>query len=511
MNDQAIGGKIVKKSVLIVGGGIAGMSAAIRLAAKGLEVSILEKGERLGGKLNIRRGNGYTFDTGPSILTMPWVLEKLFQEVGRNLNDYLEIERVEPGWRSFFNDGTVLDLSSDLPTLINEVKKISPDDANNLYPFLSYGQKMYDLTMKSFYKKSINGLSDLRMMHPMKELLQMDPMKSMAGATSKFFKNKHLQQMFNFLIMYVGSSPYHAPAIMSQLSHVQLGLGVHYIKGGMYKLAEAFSKVLSEIGVDIKLGTEVEEIITNGSRAEGVRTKNGQELFADIVISNLEAIPAYKTLLKNHFESEKEVRDLQKYEPTVSGLVLLLGVNRTYNQLAHHNFFFSKDPVKEFNQIFVDKKLAEDPTIYVGISSKTDSTQAPAGSENLFVLTHVPPLKEGEDWELYKAKYRELVLQKLERNGVTDLRKHIEFEHQFTPNDLQKLYGSNGGSIYGTITDRKLNGGFKIPNKSKVLQNMYFVGGSTHPGGGVPMVCLSGQLTAELIVEEQEQLKQYIV
>ncbi|WP_064093252.1 phytoene desaturase family protein [Rossellomorea aquimaris] len=500
----------MKKKVLIVGGGLGGMSTAIRLASEGFQVTILEKGDRLGGKLNKRGGKGFSFDTGPSILTMPWVLEKVFAHANRDINDYLDIVRVEPGWRTFFEDGKTLDVSSDLPTMLNEMKKTSHEDANNLFNYLSYCGKMYELTMKSFYKKSINGLQDLRSMHPVKELLQMDPMKSMDAATRRFIKDKHLQQLFNFLVMYIGSSPYHAPAIMSQLTHVQLGLGVHYVKGGMYKIAEAMAKVLEELDVEVRLNCEVEDIITSNSRAEGVRTKIGEEIKGDLVVSNLEAIPCYKSLLKEHHESFKEVHELNKYAPTVSGLVLLLGVDRTYDQLAHHNFFFSKDPRKEFKQIFDEKKLADDPTVYIGVSSKTDETQAPEGKENLFVLTHVPPLKEGEDWSIYKDNYREKIITKLERMGVSDLKKHIEYEYTFTPNDLENLYGANGGSIYGTVTDRKLNGGFKIPNKSRILSNMYFVGGSTHPGGGVPMVTLSGQLTAELIMEEQVKVNRFI-
>ncbi|MBV6685827.1 phytoene desaturase [Bacillus sp. JRC01] len=493
----------MKREVVIVGGGIAGMSAAIRLAAEGHAVTILEKGERLGGKLNQRNGKGFTFDTGPSILTMPWVLEKVFSHADRDVHDYIEIVRVDPGWRTFFEDGKVIDLSADLPTLLAEIKKQSPDDAEQLFQYLSYGSKMYELTMKSFYKKSISGLQDLRMMHGVKELLQMDPMKSMDAATRKFIKDKHLRQLFNFLIMYVGSSPYQSPAIMSQLTHVQLGIGVHYVKGGMYKIAEAMEKLLGELGVDVRLRCEVEDIVTTGSRAEGVRTKLGEVVPADLVISNLEAIPAYQSLLGELPEAKTEVEELSKYAPSVSGLVMLLGVDKTYDHLSHHNFFFSEDPKKEFHQIFEEKKMADDPTVYIGISSKTDPSQAPVGKENLFILTHVPPLKKGEDWSRHEEAYREVILNKLERMGVEGIREHIEFEYTFTPNDIQKLYGSNGGSIYGTVTDRKLNGGFKVPNKSRILSNVYFVGGSTHPGGGVPMVSLSGQLTAELILEEQ--------
>ncbi|MDX8291400.1 phytoene desaturase family protein [Metabacillus indicus] len=498
----------MNKKAVIIGGGLGGLSAAIRLRSDGYHVTVVEKGERVGGKLNMRGGLGYTFDTGPSILTMPWVLEKLFKSAGRNLSDYLTIKRIEPGWRTFYEDGTTIDLTSDLPVMLEELKKVSEEDANEFFDYLQYCSKMYEYSMKSFYSKSLSGLNDLRSLHSVKELLMMEPLKSMDGVTRKHFKNKKIRQLFNFLIMYIGSSPYHAPAVLSQLTHVQLGLGVYYVEGGMYNIALAMNKLLHELGADILLNTKAERIVTEGSRAAGVELADGRILHADIVVSNLEAIPAYNTLLKDKAGSSQKASDLQKYEPTVSGLVMLLGVDRTYENLAHHNFFFSEDPEKEFHQIFNEGKLADDPTVYVGISAKSDPTQAPAGKENLFVLTHVPPLKEGENWEFRKETYRAQILDKLERMGMTGLREHIEFEYTFTPNDLQSLYGANGGSIYGVATDRKKNGGFKIPSKSTLLENLYFVGGSTHPGGGVPMVTLSGQLTADLIAEHEDKKPQ---
>lgn len=503
-------GFIMNKSVIIIGGGIAGMSAAIRLAGAGYHVTILEQGERLGGKLNIRQGNGFSFDTGPSILTMPWVLEQLFQSVNRNIHDYIDIVRVEPGWRTFYEDGTVIDLNGDLPTMLSELRKINEEDADNFFQYLDYCQTMYNLSMKSFYAKSLNGLTDLRQLHTLKELMQMDPMRSMSEATTKHFKSTHLQQLFNFLTMYIGSSPYHTPAILSQLTHVQLGIGVYYVKGGMYKIAKAMMKVLEQLHVDIHLNTKVGKLVRKGNVIEGVQTVDGKVFHADLVISNLEAIPCYETLLKDEIKSAKEIKQLEKYEPTVSGFVMLLGLNKEYKQLAHHNFFFSQDPKKEFKQIFDEKKMADDPTIYIGISSKSDNSQAPEGKENFFILTHVPPLKDGENWEIYRNKYREVIFNKLERMGLEDIREHIEFQYEFIPNDLQQLYGANGGSIYGVVTDRKLNGGFKIPNQSNLFKNLYFVGGSTHPGGGVPMVCLSGQLTANLILSQQTKQKRNI-
>lgn len=494
------------KNVAIVGGGLAGLSAAIRLSVDGHKVTVFEKNERAGGKLNQRVGQGFTFDTGPSILTMPWVLEQLFASADKKLEDYISIIRVEPQWRTFFEDGVQIDVSADLPTMINQMSKVSHHDATELFNYLNYSAKQYELCMKSFYSHSLAGLTDLRSHHSLGELFSMDPLKTMNQATKRYFKDPHIQQLFDFLVMYVGSSPYHSPAILSQLAHVQLGLGIYYVQGGMYNIARGMLKLLDELGAIVKTNSQVARIETAHGSATGVVLTSGERFAADVVVSNLEAIPAYQSVLDHHPQAKAEVTKLEKFIPTVSGLVLLLGVDRVYDNLAHHNFFFSKNPELEFSQIFDQGIPADDPTVYVGISSRSDDSQSPPGCDNFFVLTHVPPLKAGESWEQHRTRYREIVLDKLERMGAHELRKHIVFEYQFIPDDIQSLYGSNGGSIYGVAADKKTNGGFKIPSRSNVLSNLYFVGGSTHPGGGVPMVTLSGQLTADLIKKDLAQL-----
>ncbi|NIK12039.1 phytoene desaturase family protein [Alkalibacillus almallahensis] len=493
----------MKKKAVIIGAGLGGLSNAIRLAGDGYDVTVLEQNETIGGKLNQRSGKGYTFDTGPSILTMPWVLEQLFNSVHRRLEDYMTIERIEPQWRTFFEDGVSLDVTSDLPQMINEMEKVTDAPASQLTSFLSYSEHMYELCMKSFYKYSLSGLADLRKSHKMKELLAMDPFHTVAQGTHKHFNNHYLEQIFNFFVMYVGSSPYQAPSIFNQLAYVQLGLGIHYVQGGMYNIARGMKNVLDELRATVKTETPVSHVLTEKGKAKGVVTTSGDVYHADVVVSNLEVIPAYETLFPQSKRTKKEAKKLSKtYEPTVSGLVLLLGVDREYNQLEHHNFFFSEDPELEFKQIFDQGRPADDPTVYIGVSKKNDDSQAPGGKENLFVLTHVPPktLTNGSvDWE----DYRQVVINKLKRMGLTDLEEHIEFEYRFTPDTLESLYGANGGSIYGVAANKKTNGGFKIPAKSDQFEHLYFVGGSTHPGGGVPMVTLSGQLTADLILKHE--------
>jgi diapolycopene oxygenase len=488
----------LQKKVVIIGGGLGGMSAAIRLAADNYIVTIIEKGERLGGKINTKKGKGFSFDAGPAILTMPWILEQLFQNVNRNLSDYISVKRIEPQLKTFFADGSAIQLTGHLPDLIRHLESVSKEDASELFHYLHYCSKMYEYSSKSMYKKGITSIQDLRSMLSVKEMLSMDLLKTMNQGTKKFFKHKKIQQLFNYYSMFTGSSPYHAPAYLSQLSHMQLCLGIYYIEGGMYKLVEAMSNLLHEQQVNIQLNTEVKRIVKDGDRAIGVKLENGQVIEADIVISNLAAPPAYNTFI----DDPTLTSQLEKYPPTVSGLILLLGVNKSFANLAHHNLFFSDSPEQEFQQIFHDEVPADDPTIYVGISAKSDSSQAPLGKENLFILTHVPPLKKGESWTNKKNDYRKIILSKLERMGLDQLSEQIEYEHMITPNDIQQQYGANGGSLYGVVSDRKKNGGYKIPNRSTLLQNLYFVGSSTHPGSGIPMVTLSGQITANLILEE---------
>ncbi|WP_312855446.1 phytoene desaturase family protein [Litoribacterium kuwaitense] len=492
------------KKAIVIGGGLGGLATAIRLAAEGCQVTLLEKNERVGGKLNIRSGSGYTFDTGPSILTMPWVLDSLFASANKNRADYMEFIRIEPQWRTFFEDGTTVDLTSDLPKLMRQLESISPVAATEFFSYLSYSKKMYDTCLKSFYNESISGVNDLRKLHTLEELMSLDPMRTVAQASAKHFSHPHLQQLFNFLVMYVGASPYQAPAVLSQLAYVQLGLGIYYVKGGMYNIARGMSRLLEELGVHVKTNTEVEEIVTKGSQVTAVKTTEGEIFEADVIVSNLEAIPSYTMLFKGKGASraKKALKQLKKFNPSVSGHVMLLGMDRAYDHLAHHNFFFSKNPEKEFSQMFTDRIPADDPTIYIGVSAKTDASQAPSGTDNLFVLTHVPPMAMDEDqWTTDAEHYRHVIMHKLNRMGLPLHSDNIVWEHQFTPTDLKQLYGANGGSIYGTVADKKVNGGFRVPNRSEVFDNLYLVGGSTHPGGGVPMATLSGLLTAELMIE----------
>jgi diapolycopene oxygenase len=282
--------------------------------------------------------------------------------------------------------------------------------------------------------------------------------------------------------------------------YIQFGYGLWYIKGGMYGMAQGLQKLAEELGVNIRVNAEVAEISQSGNRVTGVRLTDNSTIPADIVVSNMEVIPAYKKLLKNQ---EPEVRRLQRFAPTCSGLVLHLGVDCVYEQLAHHNFFYSDHPREHFRSIFHNNRLSEDPTIYLVAPVKSDPSQAPSGCEIIKVLPHIPHISTEQPLQPKDyADFRERVLIKLERMGLTDLRKHIICEESWTPVDIEQRYYSNQGSIYGVVADRFKNLGFKIPQRSKQFKNLYFVGGSVNPGGGMPMVTLSGQLVRDKILAD---------
>ncbi|MCX7089575.1 MAG: phytoene desaturase family protein [Methylococcales bacterium] len=486
--------------IVVIGAGLGGLSAAISLATEGFSVELLEKNDKVGGKLNVLEKDGFTFDLGPSILTMPHIFRRLFDRAGKNMDDYVNIQTVEPHWRNFFEDGSTLDLSSDPTVMQKEFAKLGGNTANEFAEFLAYSKKLCEVTEAGYFEHGLDSFWELVQHYgAIKSLKEFDVFRSMDQGVRRFIKDPKLVEILNYFIKYVGSSPYEAPALMNLLPYIQFGYGLWYIQGGMYKMAEALQKLAVELGVSIRVNAEVAEIQYSGDHASGVRLTDDSVISADIIVSNMEAIPAYQKLLHN----PKQAQQLNRFEPTCSGLVMHLGINRIYKQLAHHNFFYSDHPREHFNAVFKNNRLSEDPTIYLVAPVKSDPAQAPRGCEIIKILPHIPHLNPeqpltSEDY----AAFSERVLVKLERMGLTDLRKHIICEETWTPLDIQARYYSNQGSIYGVVADRFKNLGFKIPQRSGQLHNLYFVGGSVNPGGGMPMVTLSGQLVKDKILAD---------
>jgi diapolycopene oxygenase len=319
----------------------------------------------------------------------------------------------------------------------------------------------------------------------------------MHRSVARHFRHPHLQDIFDFFIKYVGSSAYHAPAFMNCLPTIQFRYDLWYVDGGLYGIARGLGRLMDELGITVHLEREVVRIPVQGDRVQGVQTADGQLTTADVVVSNMEVIPAYRRLLD---ADAAFLRSLKRFEPACSGLVLDLGLDCEYPQLAHHNFFFSGNQREHFNTVFRKRELPHDPTIYLVAASRTDPSVAPQGCDCLKILPHIPYIDE--ERPLSRADYlafKERIVDKLERMGLTDLRKHTVFEHVWTPLDIRDHYYSNKGSIYGVVSDRFRNLAFKAPKQSTLYPNLFFVGGSVNPGGGMPMVIQCGQNVARAV------------
>ena len=505
------------KKVIIIGAGLGGLSAACRLAKSGFAVTVLEKNEEVGGKVNILEEQGYRFDTGASLVTMPHVFRELFEFCGKRLEDYLTFERLDPICRYFWSDGTIFDASQSAEKTEGEIARIAPEDVGNFRKYLADSKQKYEIAERTFLSKSLNELPELLTAKNLPDLLKISTLTTLDKHNANYFKSPKLRQLFNRFATYNGSSPYKIPATFALIPYVEFGLGAWYARGGIYEIPKALEKMARQLGVEFQFSAETKKILTENGRAVGVDieiTEFGEiyeeTLKADLIVSNADAVVTLRDLLKENERPSFSDKKLQKREPSSSGFVLLLGAKRQFPALAHHNIFFSDDYETEFYRIFNLKIFASEPTIYVCAATKTDPAQSPAGCENLFVLVNAPYTADITKWHIEADPYRDLIIKKLEKFGLENLNDSVEFEQIITPEDFERIFNANRGSIYGVASNGIFSAFRRIPNKSKDIENLYFVGGATHPGGGMPLVLLSGKMTSELILKSfQSGLRLY--
>jgi diapolycopene oxygenase len=494
----------VAKHVVVIGAGLGGMTAAIQLSRAGYSVDLFEKNGNVGGKLNIHCEAGFSFDLGPSIFTLPQIFRPVFEGDGKKLEDHLHLERVDPQWRNFFEDGTIVDLWQNADAMRLQLEQLGPGAVEEYEKFLKYSRLQYEIVERGYFHEGLDTFWQFVKFYGLRGARGLDYMKTMASGISARVSNPYLRDIFEYFIKYVGSSAYDAPAFMNLMPNIQLEFGLWYVSGGFYELAKAFERRLVETKVRLHLNHRVLEIAKRGDHVSGVVAEAGDgsriALDADYVVSNMEVVPASRQLLK---ENSARLKKLEKFEPSCSGIVLHLGLNRTYPQLAHHNFFYSSNQKNHLHRVFREKRLPNDPTIYLVAPTRTDPSQAPPGCENIKILPHIPYINEKHPYTREDClALRELCLVKLERMGLTDLRRHIVVENFWTPFDIEERYLSNRGSIYGVVSDMRKNFAFKAPKRSPDYKNLFFVGGSVNPGGGMPMVTLSGLHVARMVMED---------
>ena len=496
--------------VAVIGAGLGGISAAISLRAAGYEVEVFEKNERVGGKLNLMEIDGFSFDLGPSIFTLPAMFEALFERAGRKMSDYVLLDPVTPHWRNFFEHKENIDLYQEEERMKEELEKLPGDinqHWNEFQGFLQYARDQYDIVDSGYFDKGLDNLWEF-IKHYNVQLLsgKIDYKQSMAKSIEDRISDPQMRLIFEYFIKYVGSSALDAPGYMNLMPIIQFDYGLWYVRDGMYNLARGLEKLMRELEVKIHLNADVASINKSGKNVTGITLADGSKHDFDIVVSNMEVIPTYKHLLN---EPQSFTKKLEKFAPACSGIVLHLGTNKEFPQLAHHNFFYSEDQHKHFETVFHKKQLPQDPTLYVVAPTRTDPSKAPEGCDNIKILPHIPPLEEGSGiTEQDYIDLKDRCIDKMERCGLTGLRDSIIVEDLLTPVDIERMYRSNKGSIYGVVSDWDKNYGFKAPKTSTKYNNLYFTGGSTNPGGGMPMVILSGQKCADRIIKRHPSSSQ---
>ena len=493
--------------VAVVGAGLAGLSAACTLAARGHKVILFDKNSWLGGKAAVLQEQGFRFDMGPTILTVPGVLARIFAEAGREMNERLDLRRLDPQWRCFFDDGSVLDLQEDVPQMAQAIEGFAPGNGAGFRDFIGMSRKLHEVSDKFFFWKSVEGIGDTlnfrdgMNLDTLRDVLSLRMGTTVAGQIRKRVKDGRVAQMLDHFVQYVGSSPYGSPAVLCSIAHMQTELGVWYPMGGTRAVPMALEQLAGELGVDLRPGTGIGRIVHEGGQVTGVITERGETIAVSAVVSNMDSVRTYRELVGG--EPQRRFSRRWKREPACSGVVLYLGLDRAYEHLAHHDFVFSKNPEEEFDFIYGKGEPAPDPTAYIAAPARTEPGVAPPGGEALYILVHTPYLRPHHDWSAMLPGYRRVIFDKLARcAGMKDLEDRIVFEHHLTPADIHERYRVLNGAIYGLASHGRVNGAFKPGNRSRDLRGLYLAGGAAHPGPGMPMVLMSGWIAADSLHQD---------
>jgi phytoene desaturase len=485
------------KSALVIGAGIGGLATAVRLAHAGYRVTVVEKHEVPGGRAGVWRSEGFTFDTGPSLVMMTEVWQDLFKLVGRKLEDYITLVQCDPYYRLHFADGSALTMTAQFNKLLENLEAFEPGCTPNALKFLAHTGEMY--------RRGMDFIS--RNMHQPQSMLRVGGMGLKYGPAAlgdlqkmvrRFFKDRRLQQAFTFQSLYLGLSPYDSLAIYGLLAYTELACGIYYPMGGMHSLAQALERLGGELGVEYRYSAPVARLEKTATGVSAAILESGERVAADVIVANSDLPYTYDSLLGEKYPS------IDRKVFSCSVVLLYLGVNRTYPQLLHHNLAVSRDLEATCRELFTDQVMPEDPPFYLVATTRTEPAMAPPGCENLFVLVLAPSQNPQRpiDWSVEGPRVEQKTLERLERFGLTDLRKHIVTKKVVTPADFTDRYGNLRGEAFGLSHNLMQIGYFRPHNRHPHYQNLYFVGQSTHPGCGLPMVLISADCVVQRIVDE---------
>ena len=484
------------RKIIVIGSGVAGMAAAIRLAVQGYEVHVFEKNNYPGGKLSAFEKDGYLFDAGPSLFTQPQHITELFELAGEHMDEYFRYRKTASICNYFYENGITLQSYSDPGLFAAELHEKLGEDKNALERYLDESAKIYSNIGTVFLNHSLHKRSTWLNKRVLPALAAVKPryiFNTLHQHNRKHFKTPEAVQLFNRYATYNGSNPYKAPGMLGLIPHLEYNEGSFYPDGGMISITKALHQLAEKKGVQFHFDTAVQKIIHHEGRVRGV-VAGGQNIMADIVISNMDVYFTYQHLLNNAHKAKKVLRQ----ERSSSALVFYWGIKKEFPQLGLHNIFFTKNYAAEFDAIFSSKKLYPDPTVYINITSKMEAGLAPAGKENWFVMINVPA-NTGQDWARFVPEAKQLVIQKLNRMLQTDIEPLIETEDMLHPVLIEERTASYMGSLYGTSSNSKWAAFLRHPNFTNTIKNLYCCGGSVHPGGGIPLCFKSAGIVSDLI------------
>lgn len=490
-----------KKKIVVIGSGFGGLSAAIRLASKGHDVTVFEKLDKPGGRAYLFEIKGFKFDAGPTVITAPFLFEDLFKEAGKEINDYVKLIPLSPFYRIFNHEGKHFDYNADTDFILSEIDRWSPEDKEGYLKFIKTTKAIFQKGFVELSDKPFLKFSDMLKVAP--DLIKLQSYKSVYKYTSKFIKNDFLRQCFSFHPLLVGGNPFDTTSIYALIHYLERQWGVHYAVGGTSALVSGMVKLFNELGGKLILNSEIEKIITEGKTVKGVELKDGTVQTADIIISNGDVANTYMNLIEEESRNKYKDAKLKSMRYSMSLFVIYFGTKKRYNDtnLKHHNIILGPRYKELLSDIFTKKILAEDFSLYLHMPTITDQTLAPDGCESFYVLSPVPHLEGEIDWDVKAKEYRDRIMRFLEDNYLPNLQENIVAEHYVDPRYFQNKLNSYLGSAFSIEPVLTQSAWFRPHNRSEDFENLYFVGAGTHPGAGLPGVLSSAKIVDNLINE----------
>jgi phytoene desaturase len=488
------------KSVVVIGAGIGGIVAATHLAQHGFNVTVVEKNSHAGGRCDRISRDGHQFDTGPTLMVMPLLYQAEFQALGSSMHELLDLQRVDPTYHLVFDDGSQLALTSDMKSMQEQLEKFEPGSFDGLLRYLAEGHRHYHLSIERLVNHDFRKASDFFALRNLPLVTQLKPLANHYKNMSAYFDDERLKSAFTFQDVYMGLSPFEAPATFSMMPYTELAHGVWYPRGGMYSIVEALMKLAQDAGVEFTFDASVERVDVNSTHARGVILDDGPRLEADAVLANADLPYIYNDLLPD----QDMATSMSRKRFSCSVISFFWGLDKPYETLPPHTLFLAHDYRENFKSIIDDLGLPENPSIYVHAPARLDPSMAPAGEDTVIGIVPVGHMSENgeQDWAAIRDEARRQVFRRLTSLGITDLESHIKFETNFTPLSWRKRYNLMKGSTHGLCHNIAQLGYFRPKNKHPRYDNLYFTGASTHPGTGMPTAMISGRLSAQRIMDD---------